>query len=369
MNLTFKDEDGNVIGQQQPIEGEEQQLDPVDQEVVEEQPQEVVEQLEEAPVEDLKDIEVSIEEETQPEPQTIDEDKVRAYLKERYEIESIEDVLKQPEPLPEDVDAFLKYKKETGRGFEDYMNLQKDWSKVDEQSLLREYYKATSPHLDDEDISYLLEDKFSYDEELDDAKDIKKKKVAMKDELYKAKSHFESLKEKYKAPLVSSEADLPEEYKKAYSFYSEYTEQTEKEAQLQEERSKFFLEKTNGLFNEEFKGFEFDLGERKQTFELKDVDRVKSEQSDITNFFNKHIDENGYIKDAASYHKALFAATNADAMARYFYEQGKADAIDGVVKETKNISMTVRDNKPVETKGLRFREVDGPSGNSLKFKK
>lgn len=192
----------------------------------------------------------------------------------------------------------------------------------------------------------------------------------MKDELYKAKSHFESLKEKYKAPLESSSADLPEEYKEAFSFYSQYNEQSKKEAQLQEERSKVFLEKTNNLFTEEFKGFEFDLGDKKQLFTPKDVSKVKEVQSDITNFFNQHIDENGYVKDAASYHKALFAASNADAMAKYFYEQGVADATSGLVKETKNISMSVRDNKPVENKGgLKYREVSPDLGRSLKIKK
>lgn len=349
MNLVFKDENGNVVGRTDQPQEDQQIEQPTDQ---------VETQTEEVP-------QVKTE---QPQTADLDEDRVRAYLKDRYEIESIEDVLKKNE-LPEDVDAFLKYKKETGRGFEDYMNLQKDWSKVDERSLLKQYYKETNPHLDDEDISYMMEDKFSYDEDLDESKDIKKKKVAMKDELYKAKSHFEQLKEKYKAPLVSSEADLPEEYKKAYSFYSKYTEQNAKEAQQQEERSKFFSEKTESLFNEEFKGFEFDLGEKKQMFELKDIGQVKQEQSDITNFFNKHIDKDGYIKDVATYHKSLFAAYNADAMARYFYEQGKSDATEGLVKETKNISMSVRDNKPVEVKGLKFREVEGPSSRSLKFKK
>lgn len=361
MNLVFKDENGNVVGRtdepQQP-QGEPQE------------PQNEPQQGEPEAVEPQGEPEAVEPQAEEPQAADLDEDRVRAYLKDRYEIESLEDVLnKTEEKLPEDVDAFLKYKKETGRGFEDYMNLQKDWSKVDEMSLLKQYYKETNPHLDDEDISYLMEDKFSYDEDLDDSKDIKKKKVAMKDELYKAKSHFEQLKEKYKAPLVSSEADLPEEYKKAYSFYSEYTEQTAKEAQQQEERSKFFSEKTESLFNEEFKGFEFDLGEKKQLFELKDVGQVKQEQSDITNFFNKHIDKDGYIKDVTSYHKSLFAAYNADAMARYFYEQGKADATEGLVKETKNISMSVRDNKPVEVKGLKFREVEGPSNRSLKIKK
>lgn len=362
MAITFKDEDGNILGkidEQQPEvqpEVQEEQTELEQEQSVEEQPEAVQEEP---------------QEEVQAQPEINEEDIVRNFLKEKYQIESLEDVLKKDEQkLPEDVDAFLRYKKETGRSFEDYMNLQKDWSKVNEQEVLRQYYKENNPHLDDEDISYLMEEKFSYDEDLDDEREIKKKKVAMKDELYKAKSHFESLKEKYKAPLESSSADLPEEYKEAFSFYSQYNEQSKKEAQLQEERSKVFLEKTNNLFTEEFKGFEFDLGDKKQLFTPKDVSKVKEVQSDITNFFNQHIDENGYVKDAASYHKALFAASNADAMAKYFYEQGVADATSGLVKETKNISMSVRDNKPVENKGgLKYREVSPDLGRSLKIKK
>ena len=356
MAITFKDEDGNIIGQVEETQATE--------------PQQVDEPLVEEPVvETQPEIEPEVQV-VEPEPKAeIDEEVVRNYLKERYKIESIEDVLKQPEQLPEDVDAFLKYKKETGRSFEDYVNLQKDWSKVNQKDLLIQYYKETNSHLDDEDISYLIEDKFSYDETLDDVKDIKKKKGAIKDELYKAKSYFEALKEKYKAPLESSSASLPEDYKKAYSFYSEYTEQSQKEAQLQEERSKVFMEKTNGLFNDEFKGFEFDLGEKKQLFAPKDVSRVKEVQSDITNFFNQHIDQNGFVKDAAAYHKAIFAATNADAMAKYFYEQGVADATSDLVKDTKNISMSVRDNKTTTEAGVKYREVGGPGSNSLKISK
>lgn len=355
MAITFKDEDGNILGQ----------IDEQQQEEV--QPEAQEEQTVEEPVLEQEEP----QEEVQAQPEINEEDIVRNFLKEKYQIESLDDVIKKDEQkLPEDVDAFLRYKKETGRGFEDYMNLQKDWSKVNEQEVLRQYYKENNPHLDDEDISYLMEEKFSYDEDLDDERDIKKKKVAMKDELYKARNHFESLKEKYKAPLESSSADLPEEYKEAFSFYSKYNEQSKKEAQLQEERSKVFLEKTNNLFTEEFKGFEFDLGDKKQLFAPKDVSKVKEVQSDITNFFNQHIDENGYVKDAASYHKALFAASNADAMAKYFYEQGVADATSGLVKETKNISMSVRDNKPVENKGgLKYREVSPDLGRSLKIKK
>ena len=355
MAMIFKDENGNILGQVEDTQATEPQQ-------VEEPTQPEVETVEEPQAEQQQ-----VEPQAKPE---IDEDVVKNFLREKYQIESLEDVLKKTdEKLPEDVDAFLRYKKETGRGFDDYMNLQKDWSKVNETELLRQYYKETNSHLDDEDISYLIEDKFSYDEALDDDRDIKKKKVAMKDELYKAKNHFEALKEKYKAPLESSAAGLPEEYQKAYSFYSEYTEQSQKDAQLQEERSKAFMEKTNSLFTQEFKGFEFDLGEKKQLFAPKDVDRVKEVQSDITNFFNQHVDQNGFVKDAAAYHKAIFAASNADAMAKYFYEQGIADATAGLVKETKNISMSVRDNKTVESKGLKYREVGGPGMNSLKISK
>ena len=361
MAMIFKDENGNVLAEVNETETPQEESQIQDQPQVEAQAEEVEPVVEAEPQQQQQE-----EPQVQPE---IDEDKVRSFLKERYQIDSIEDVLKKPEQLPEDVDAFLRYKKETGRGFDDYMNLQKDWSKVNEVELLRQYYKETNSHLDDEDISYLLEEKFSYDEELDDNREIKKKKVAMKDELYKAKNHFEALKEKYKAPLESSAASLPEEYQKAYSFYSEYTEQSQKDAQLQEERSKVFMEKTNNLFTEEFKGFEFDLGEKKQLFAPKDVSKVKEVQSDITNFFNQHIDQNGFVKDAAAYHKAIFAASNADAMAKYFYEQGMADATAGLVKETKNISMSVRDNKPVDSKGLKYREVGGPGMNSLKISK
>jgi len=176
------------------------------------------------------------------------------------------------------------------------------------------------------------------------------------------------LKERYKAPLESSSANLPEDVKEAYEFYNDYKQSSQKEKELTEQRAKVFAEKTSSLFNEEFKGFEFDLGEKKQAFVPKDVNKVKEFQSDISNFFAQHLDENGIIKDATSYHKALFAATNADAMAKYFYEQGRADATDGIVKETKNIDMSVRDNKGVETGVPKIRLVnDSSSEFKLKF--
>ena len=359
------DADGNPIDTQQEV---------VDQ--VEEQQEEVaVDQQEEtlASEEEVSEQpEVSEEEVEKPQQFELDDSSILSYLKERHSLElgSIDD-LKQNEKqeLSEDVEKFLEYKKETGRGFEDFINLQKDWNKVDDLSVLKEYYKETKPHLDDEDISHILSEDFSYDESLDEPSDIRKKKIAYKEELYKARNHFDSLKEKYKAPLESSATSIPEDYTEAFNFYSKYKEQSQQEKQLQERNATVFKEKTEKLFDEEFKGFEFNFGDKKQVFKPGDVSFVKEQQLDISNFFNKHIDQNGTIKDAAKYHKALFAANNVDSLAKHFYEQGVADATEGLVKETKNIDMSVRDNKTVDVKGTKFRVVDSSEDFSFKIKK
>lgn len=361
-NFKVLDDNGNAIEPAQPDVSEniveeqiEQTLDASTEEVVAEQEVPLVE-LAEEPREEL----------------TLDDDKIMSYLKQRYDlkVDSLDDVLKKTDnqELPEDVSKFLEYKRETGRDYIDFMNLQKDWSSVDDNTVLAEYLKETKRHLDSEDIKYLIEEQYSFDEDFEDEKDIKRKKVALKEELYKARQYFEQQKEKYKAPLESSSAELPGDVKEAYDFYNEYKQSTQREQELAEQRAKVFSEKTDSLFNEGFKGFEFDLGEKKQAFVPRDVTKVKEFQSDISNFFAQHLDENGIIKDANSYHKALFAATNADAMARYFYEQGKADATDGIVKETKNIDMSVRDNKSVDEGTPKFRMVNDSGDFKLKFK-
>lgn len=371
------DADGNPVEPKQEQVQEEQVQEPVVQEevvqqeqVIQEQPEQEAELVSEQEI--AKELEVSEEAIEKPQQFELDDNSILSYLKERHSLElgSIDD-LKQTEKqeLTEDVEKFLQYKKETGRGFDDFVNLQKDWTKVNDTSVLTEYYKETKPHLDEEDINLILSEDFSYDEELDDPSDIRKKKLAFKEELYKARNHFESLKEKYKAPLESSATSIPEDYKEAFNFYSQYKEQSEQEAQLQELRSRAFSEKTDGLFNQEFKGFEFNLGDKKQVFKPKDVGQVKEEQSDISNFFSKHLDEKGIIKDASQYHKAIFAASNADAIAKHFYEQGVADATGGLVKETKNIDMSVRDNKTVDVKGTKFRVVDSGEDFSFKIRK
>lgn len=370
------DATGNPIEPKQEQVQEEQVQEPVVQEevveeqVIQEQPQQEVDLVPEQEI--AKELEATEEVIEKPQQFELDDSSILSYLKERHSLElsSIDDLRKtEKQELSEDVEKFLEYKKETGRGFDDFVNLQKDWTKVNDSTVLTEYYKETKPHLDEEDIKLILSEDFSYDEELDEPSDIRKKKLAYKEELYKARNHFEGLKEKYKAPLESSTTSIPENYKEAFNFYSQYQEQSEQEAQLQQQRSNAFTEKTNKLFNEEFKGFEFNLGDKKQVFKPKDVGQVKEEQSDISNFFAKHLDENGIVKDASQYHKAIFAASNVDALAKHFYEQGVADATGGLVKETKNIDMSVRDNKTVDVKGTKFRVVDSSEDFSFKIRK
>ena len=381
--LRALDAEGNPIEPKQESVQEDAQ-EPV-QEPVQEQVQETVqEEVVKETVENLQQ-EESVEEQVKEQaedtvqekeevtkPIELDDQSILNYLKERrnVEVESLDVLLnndkEEAQPLPEDVAQFMKYKQETGRSVEDYARLQQDWSAMDDTNVLREYYKQEKPHLDAEEIDYLINEEFSFDSELDDEKDIKKKKIAYKEELYKARNYFEGMKEKYKAPLESREAEIPENYKEAFNFYNKYQEELDQESAMQKDRSRIFQEKTNALFNDEFKGFEFKVGDKKQVFKPNDVSKVKENQLDINNFFSQHLDEKGIVKDAASYHKALFAATNADALFQFAYEQGKADATDGLVKETKNIDMTVRSNAPTDTGGTKFRAVD--SGDNFSFK-
>lgn len=362
--VTFRelDGEGNAI---EPQRIEEPTLDEVVETI-----DETTETVDESQVTDeLETTEEPVEEKTFE----LDESSILSYFKEKHgrEYSAIEDVLKQPEEttVPEDVAKYLEYKKETGRSFNDFLNLQKDWNEVGDADVLKEYYKESKPHLDDSEISYLLEDNFSYDEELDDERDVKKKQIAIKEELYKARNHFESMKEKFKAPLESSAASLPEDYQEAFNFYNDYKQKSATEEEVLAQRSQVFADKTNALFNEEFKGFEFNLGDKKAVFEVKDKSTVKQTQSDISNFFGRHLDENGFIKDPKSYHKEMYAATNADQIARHFYEQGLADATKDLVKDTKNIDMDVRRNVDVDSKGPKFRVVDSGDNFTMKIKK
>ena len=309
-------------------------------------------------------------------PFELDDNSILSYLKDRHnkQYESIEVLLNneqksQSDPVPEDVQKFMDFQKETGRSFEDYANLQKDWSSVDDQSIMREFYAATKPHLDSSEVDYLLSEKYSYDAEIDDEKEIKKKQIEQKEEVYNAREYFKNLKEKYKAPLESREVEVSEDYKQALEFYNKYREDSEKGEKLQKERSQIFQEKTNKLFSDEFKGFEFTAGDQKKVFKPSDISKVKDSQSDINNFFSQHLDENGVVKDIQKYHKALFAAQNVDAIYKSAYEQGIADATEGIVKETKNIDMSVRNNVQTDKSGTKFRVIPTEDDFSFKIKK
>lgn len=278
----------------------------------------------------------------------VDDSYVLDYLKNRYQKEytSLDEVVSEKQikaDLPDDVKNLMEF------GVDNYIKINKDWDKESETNTLKEYYKLTKPHLDDEDIEYLLEDEFSYDEELDDDREIKKKKVALKEELSKAKEHLNGLKEQYKLESRFGSNGVPENYEEAYNFYQEYTKKAEEESKVGEEKSKAFTEKTNNLFSNDFKGFEFNLGDKKQFFKPANVEETKNLQSNLNNYIGKHLDENGVLIDAHSYHKSLAMALDPDGFAKFFYEQGKADATNDVIKNVKNIDMSIRDNKDLSS--------------------
>lgn len=372
------DDDGNRIEPQQT-----EQEPNVEQEAAPEvEPQQTVEINDPQEEQQEESVQEQAEEQAEVQEQEIiqeleseekDDNWFLGKLKERYEVElnSVDDLKNvltntEKQTLPEDVEKYLEFRKETGRSFSEFAELQKDWTSVSDEQVIREYYEQTKPHLDKEDIEHIISEQFSYDEELDEEREVRAKKIAYKEALFEARNHFEGLKEKYKAPLGSSEADIPENYKEAFSFYNEYQEQADTNQKLQEERATFFDKKTQSLFSDEFKGFEFNVGDKKQVVKPSDVNKTIEAQKDISNFVQSHLDENGFIKDAAAYHRSLYAAMNPDAIAKFFYEQGKADATGDIVKETKNIDMSVRDNKVTEVGGTKFRVVD--SGDQFEFK-
>jgi hypothetical protein len=301
----------------------------------------------------------------------IDDARVLNYLKERYQKEytSLDEVLTQSEKkaeLPDDVKKLMEY------GVDNYIKINKDWDNASSTETLKEYYKQTKPHLDDADIEYLLEEEYSFDEDIDDDRDIKRKQVALKEELFRAKSYLNNLKEQYKVDLGSNATDVTEDYKKAFNFYQEYEAQSKQAEQINQAKAKVFDDKTSKLFSEEFKGFEFNLGDKKQVYKPKDVNETKTIQSNISDVIKTHLDENGVLKDAHSYHKALAMFRDPDGFAKFFYEQGKADSTNNVIKGMKNIDMNVRDSKEVtdNSDGPRMRVISEDGFESgLRIKK
>ena len=288
--------------QQEPVQNVEQ---PVLEEIIEEEIQEIVEDLQE-------DIQEAIAEQQNS---------------------GIE--------LPENIEKVVEFMNETGGSLEDYVKLNTDYASLNETQLLREYYETTRPHLDTEEISFLMEDNFAYDEELDEERDVRRKKLAHKEELAKAKNHLDGLKTKYYEEIKAGSKLNPEQ-QKAVEFFNRYTKENEQATKVAEHQVSTFKNKTEKLFSNDFKGFDFNVGEKKFRFKVNNVDQVKDNQSDINNLVKKFLNDKNEMNDAAGYHKSLFTAMNPDAIANHFYQQGQADAMKSSVEKAKNIDMSPR---------------------------
>ena len=270
--------------------------------------------------------------------------------------------------LPENIQKVVDFINDTGGTLEDYVRLNQDYSQLNEAQVLREYYESTKPHLDKEDIDLLMED-FSYDEDLDDQREIRKAKLAFKEEVAKAKTHLENQKSKYYEEIKAGSRLTPEQ-QKAVEFFNRYNKENEEVTRVAEKQKKTFLKRTDEVFSNEFKGFEYNVGDKKYRFNVKDASQVKNTQSDINNFVKKFLDENNNMKDAKGYHKSLFTAMNADAIANHFYEQGKADALKESIARSKNVNMDPRkSHEPVtDAKGFKARVISGDDTSRLKVK-
>ena len=280
-----------------------------------------------------------------------------------------EEITPQPEvKLPENIESLVKFMEETGGTIEEYVRLNADYSNVDNNTLLKEYYKSTKSHLDNSEIDFLIEDSFSFDEELDEQRDIRKKKLALKEEVAKAKKFLNGMKDEYYKE-VKLGSKLSKDQQDAINFYNEYNQKQSAASEVQQKQYKQFEQSTNNVFNENFKGFDFKVGDKKYRYNVKDAAATKDYQSDISNFVREFLDENDMMKDAAGYHKALYAGRNIDKIVSHFYEQGKADAIKDTAIKSKNIDMGPRTVKPVvDASGMKVKVLGGEDSSRLKFK-
>jgi hypothetical protein len=267
--------------------------------------------------------------------------------------------------LPENIEKVVNFMNETGGTLQDYVRLSADYSTIDNSALLREYYAKTKPYLEGEDISLILED-FSYDEELDEERDIRKKKIAYKEEIAKAKDYLEGLKGKY-YDEIKLRPGVTQDQQKATDFFNRYNEEQQANVQVRDK----FLQDTNSYFTNEFKGFDFNVGEKKFRYGVKDSSTVMDQQNDLTQVIGKFLDSDGNVKNQSQYHKAIFAARNADTIAQHFYEQGKADAVRNITAKSNNVSGDVRQSAPdsVFVNGFSVKAINGVDSSRLKIRK
>ena len=329
-------------------------------EVSEENKQEEVEK----PTEEVKEEEEVVLEEVKEEQEVQQEEVVEEKIEEPV-------TQTQPEPqvvVPENLKDLVKFMEDTGGSLEDYARLNADYSNIDDNALLLEYYKTTKPHLNMEEINFLIEDTFHFDEEIDEPRDIKKKKLAFKEEIVKARKHLTGLKDQYYKE-VKLGSKLTSEQKEAVEFYNTYKQEQATNSEIQKQQLERFQKSTDSVFNNNFKGFDFNVGEKTYRYNIKDVQVVKEYQSDISNFVREFLDDKNMMQDAKGYHKALYAGKNIDKIVKHFYDQGKADAIKETSMNAKNIDMSPRTAAPVvDAGGRKFRVLSGDDSSSLKFK-
>ena len=268
---------------------------------------------------------------------------------------------------PENMMDLVKFMNETGGTIEDYVRLNADYTNVDENTLLVEYYKQTKPHLSYDEIQFLMEDNFSFDQEVDEEREIKRKKLALKEEVANAKNFLTGLKDKYYKEVKLGSKLLPEQ-QKAIEFFNRYNEEQKSAEELLQKQTTHFEQETSKVFNNDFKGFNFKVGDKKYRFNVKDINKVKSQN--ISNVFDKFVNEDSLLTNSADFHKALFAASNADSIANHFYEQGKADAIKQITADAKNINMDPRKTSDgyVEAGGVKVKAISGNNDSGLKIK-
>jgi len=335
--------------------------------------------VEESVAEPTREEEVSVQDE-QPVQEEVEQPVLREITDE--EVEEVTDELQEEVAeaiaesavtgveLPENIQKVVDFMNETGGSLEDYVRLNTDYASLNEDQLLREYYQNTNPHLDADDIEFMLEDKFSFDEELDDEREVRRKKVERKQALANAKNHLDSLKSKYYDEIKMGSKLNPEQ-QKAVEFFNRYNKESEEAAKVAERQTSRFKQESAKVFNEKFEGFDYSVGDKKYRFKVNNASEVKETQGDINNFIKKFLNEKGEMKDAKGYHKSLFTAMNADQVAQHFYEQGKADAVKESMARTKNVSMNPRGvhEEVTASNGWKIRAVDsGQSTSKLKVK-
>ena len=323
---------------------------------------------EEQPKEEVKTEEVEVKEETPALEEITDEEKVEEKVEEVKEAveEAVTEAQETGEPLPENIQKVVEFINDTGGSLDDYVRLNQDYDKFEDKELVNEYLKQTKPHLTDEERIFVMEDLYSYNEEEDEPKDIKRKKLALKEQVANAKSHLDGQKSKYYKE-VKAGSRLDPEQKKAIDFFNRYNE----DAKTIEKNKSIFDKRTNEVFNNEFKGFEFNVGEKRFRLNIKEADKVKDTQSNINNFVSKFTNKDTQaVEDARGYHKSLFTAMNPDLVANHFYEQGKSDAIKESMAKAKNVDMSPNQTHPnvVEAGGMKVRAISGDTSSDFKVK-